>query len=109
MTKGFSFVEESANDLSPETTQAIMTYELGHVIEYHLKARLYGAVGYYSDINQQKEMSDLISMCRMYCEQKCWNYETLEDIGERAYLERMQDIRRHALQKSLENREANGE
>jgi len=93
--RDFSFVVNSVNPQTPAQTQLIMVYELGKVIEYHHKAEVYGSVGYYCDENQQKEMSDLISMCRMYCEQKGWNLQELMKIGEEAYLERMEDIRKY--------------
>ena len=99
MNKAFSFTKESATDQSPEETQAIMSYELGHVIEYHLKAKRYGESVYYSNKNQQKEMSDLISMCRYYCEQKGWDFEVLCSLGEQAYLDRMEDIRKYGVVK----------
>ena len=61
----FSFVKTSVNNQPPEQTLLVMTYELGKVIEYFHKGQIYGEEGYYSDANQQKEMSDLISMVRM--------------------------------------------
>ncbi len=93
----FSFSQNSVNCQSLEQTLLILTYELGKVIEYHHKARVYGEVAYYSDANQQKEMSDLISMARMYCEQKNWDYEKLKDYGEECYLERMEDLKKHGI------------
>lgn len=93
----FSFVEHAVGYQSFEQTLSILTYELGHVIEYNHKARIYDAAAYYSDANQQKEMSDLISMARYYCEQKGWDYGALEQLGEEGYLERMEDIREHGL------------
>jgi hypothetical protein len=50
---------------------------------------------YYCEANQKKEMADHISMCRMYCEQRGWSYSELEELGEEAYLERMEDIRKY--------------
>lgn len=97
----FSFVLNSANVQTPEQTLLILTYELGKVIEYNHKAYVYGAASYYSDANQQREMSDLISMGRMYCEQKGWNYDKLMTLGEEAYLERMKDIKEHGIRKEL--------
>ena len=96
MTKDFSFVKNSVGKQSPERTLMILTYELGKLIEYHLKANIYGPTAYYSDTNQQKEMSDLISMARYFCEQKGWNYEALKDFGEEGYLDRMEDLSKHA-------------
>lgn len=93
----FSFVESDVSNQTPDETLHVMTYELGKVVEYHHKSKRYGATAYYSDANQQKEMSDLISMCRMYCEQKGWNYERLMSCGEESYLERMKDIREHGI------------
>jgi len=88
----FSFVEHDVTHQTPEETLHIATYELGHVIEYSHKAKRYGATGYYSEENQKKEMSDLISMCRFYCEQRGWNYRELEKLGEEGYVERMEDL-----------------
>jgi len=68
-------------------------------IEYNHKAKLYGATGYYSDKNQQKEMSDLISMARYYCEMKNWNFEELLKFGEEGYKDRMEDIRKYGIKK----------
>jgi len=93
----FSFVDNSVNEQTSEQTLLIMVYVLGKVIEYSHKARVYGATGYYSDENQQKEMSDLISMYRMYCEQKGWNFEALMKLGEECYLERMEDLRKYGI------------
>jgi hypothetical protein len=93
----FSFVKTSANEQPPEQTLLVMTYELGKVIEYHHKAKVYGATAYYSDSNQQKEMSDLISMARMFCEQKGWDFQELTNLGEECYMERMADIRQHGV------------
>lgn len=91
----FSFVQSCANPQTPEQTLLILTYELGKVIEYYHKAKVYGAAGYYCVENQQKEMADLISMCRMYCEQRGWDFYGLMKFGEVAYLERMEDIRKY--------------
>lgn len=94
-TATFSFVGNSVNPQTPEQTLLVLTYELGKVIEYNYKARVYGVVGYYCDANQRKEMADLISMARMYCQQKGWDFEELMRLGEEAYLERMEDIRKY--------------
>lgn len=92
----FSFVGKSANPQSPEQTLLVATYELGRLIEYHHKARVYGPREvYYCEENQKKEMADHISMCRMYCEQRGWNFEDLMKFGEEAYLDRMEDIKKH--------------
>lgn len=95
----FSFAEHAIGHQSPEQTLLILTYELGKMIEYNHKARIYGETGYYSDANQRKEMSDLISMTRYYCEQKGWNFEKLIQLGEEAYLERMDDIKQYGIEK----------
>ena len=102
----FSFVQNSANSQTPEQTLLVATYELGKVIEYQHKARVYGPKGvYYCEENQKKEMADHVSMCRMYCEQRGWDFEELMKLGEEAYLERMQDIRLHGLQEATLTRE----
>lgn len=91
----FSFSKHAVGYQSPEQTLLILTYEVGKVIEYSHKAIIYGAQGYYSDANQQKEMSDVISMTRYYCELRGWDYEELKKLGEEAYLERMEDIKKY--------------
>ena len=93
----FSFVKNSANTQSKEQTLLVLTYELGKLIEYNHKANIYGATGYYCDANQQKEASDIISMLRMYCEQKGWNFEDLIKLGEEAYMDRMNDIKKYGI------------
>ena len=93
----FNFTKHSVGHQSKEQTLLILTYELGNVVEYNHKANVYGETAYYSDANQQKEMSDLISMCRYYCEQKNWNFEDLMRLGEEAYLERMEDIKKYGI------------
>ncbi len=95
MRSPFSFAQHAAGFQSPEQTLLILTYELGKVIEYRHKANCYGEEGYYSDANQRKEMSDLISMARYYCEQRGWDFEELMALGEEAYLERMEDLEEH--------------
>ena len=95
--KQFSFKEHAVGHQSPEQTLMILTYELGKVIEYNFKARIYGETAYYSNKNQQKEMSDLISMARYYCELKQWNFQGLMELGEEGYLERMEDIREYGI------------
>jgi hypothetical protein len=98
--KNFSFVEESANNQTPERTLMIMVYELGKVIENYLKSQIYGVPqAYLGDL--KLEASDLLSMYRMFIEQMDWPLEELMQIGETRYLERMADIRKHALQELL--------
>lgn len=94
---GFSFVVNSVGPQTLEETLMMLTYELGKVIEYYHKAKRYGASGYYSEDNQKKEMSDLISMVRMYCEQRVWDFNELMRLGEQAYLERVDDIKKYGL------------
>lgn len=88
----FSFVKNNINNQTSEQTLLVAVYELGKVIEYQHKARVYGADGYYSLENQKKEVSDLISMIRMYCEQRGWDFYELMEFGERAYVDRIRDI-----------------
>ncbi len=96
----FSFIANAVGPQSPEQTLLILTYELGKVIEYRHKANCYGETGYYCVANQQKEMSDLISMARYYCEQRGWDYLALVQLGEQAYLERMEDLKKYGLKGS---------
>lgn len=49
---------------------------------------------------QSKEQTLLIltyelGMARYYCEQKGWDFQALMQLGEEAYLERMEDIKKH--------------
>ena len=91
----FSFVQNNINNQTPDETLHVMTYELGGLIECHHKSKRYGPQGY--DGLAKKQMSDLISMCHMYCEQKGWDYEELLKLGEEAYLERMEDLRKYGI------------
>ena len=94
----FSFVENSANPQTLEQTLLVGTYEWVRLIEYQHKSRVYGPKEvYYCEENQKKEMADHISMCRMYCEQRGWDFEGLMKFGEEAYLERMEDIKKHGI------------
>ena len=99
MALSFSFVQSGVSSQTPEQTLLITVYELGHIVEYYHKACVYGQHGYYCLDNQRREMADLISMCRMYCEQRGWSFEELMGLGEEAYLERMADIRTHGRKK----------
>jgi len=68
---GFSFVEHSFNVQTPEETYLVGAYELGSMIRcYHYHKR-YGR-GYLKDC--EGELSDFISMLRMYCEQTGIDY-----------------------------------
>lgn len=97
-SRHFSFVSTSANDQTPEQTLLVGTYEWGRLIEYQHKARVYGPQEvYYCEENQKKEMADHISMCRMYCEQRGWDYDQLMRLGEEAYAERMEDIKLYGI------------
>ena len=89
----FSFVQSDVTNQTSDETLHVMTYELGHLVELHHKSKRYGPQGYLGDA--KKEMADLISMCRMYCEQKGWNFDELMKSGEESYLERMEDLRKH--------------
>jgi len=91
----FSFVQNDVGNQTDGETLHVLTYNLGKVIEYYHKAKRYGVAAYYGEDNQQKEMSDLISMCRMYCEQRGWDFEGLMQLGEQGYLDRMEDIRKY--------------
>jgi len=96
----FSFMGNDSVEQTPGETLHVLTYELGKVIEYYHKAKRYGEEGYYCVANQQKEMSDLISMVRFYCEQRGWGYTALTQLGEQAYLERQEDLRKFGLKRS---------
>ncbi len=101
LSVAFSFKAADARVLGVEQTLDetlhVLTYELGKVIEYYHKAKRYGATNYYCVENQQKEVSDLISMTRYYCEQRGWDYNALTLLGEQAYLERQDDLRQYGL------------
>lgn len=80
-------------------TLEILFYELGKVTEYGLKSEIYGTTGlnaYYSDSNQKKEVSDAITMLRLYCEQKYWDFEELLVLGEEGFLDRQKDLDNYA-------------
>ena len=96
----FSFVANSADNVTPERILLILVYEIGKLIEYRIKAQICGESGYYSVANQQKEMADVISMVRMYCEMRGWNFEELMKYGEDCYMDRMDDIRQYGQPQS---------
>jgi len=91
----FSFVQNDVCNQTLDETLHILTYELGRVVEYYHKSKRYGEEGFYCIENQKKEVSDLISMCRMYCEQRGWDFYKLMEFGEGCYLERMTDLKKH--------------
>jgi len=92
----FSFVQSDICNQTLDETLHVMTYELGGLIECHHKSKRYGEQGYVG--LGKKQMSDLISMCRMYCEQKGWDYDELMRLGEETYLERIEDLRKYGIQ-----------
>ena len=94
----FSFVENSVNDQTPDETLHVMTYNLGGVVECHHKGKRYGEHGLHGFA--KKQMSDLISMARFYCEQKGWDFEELMKLGEEGYLERMEDLRKYGIKEA---------
>lgn len=91
----FSFVANSANNQTPDETLLVATYELGKIIECNHYEKRYGAERIESkgfNDHGKTEVADLISMIRMYCEQKGWNYNELEVMGESRYVSRMRDL-----------------
>ena len=94
----FSFVENEVVNQTLDETLHIMTYNLGGLIECHHKSKRYGEKGYVE--LAKKQMSDLISMCRMYCEQKSWDYDELMKLGEECYLGRMDDLRKYGIKEA---------
>lgn len=69
----YSFVKNSANDQTVEETQLVLVYELGKLFEclhnYVESTKLKAFA--------QTELADLVSMCRMLCEQKHWDFDTM--------------------------------
>lgn len=94
----FSFVESDVTNQTPDETLHVMTYNLGGLVEAHHKAKRYGEKGY--NALGKKQMADLISTCRYYCEQRSWDFDELMKLGEEAYLERMEDLRKHGKSSS---------
>lgn len=64
----FSFVEKSANEQTPEETLSVLFYELGRIVQCLHYTQRYGASGYRG--YAEGELSDAVSMCRMYAEQR---------------------------------------
>ena len=91
----FSFTQHDTTNQSPDETLHVMTYELGSLVEHHHKTKRYGEQGHLG--SAKKQMSDLISMCRYYCEQRGWDFNELMSLGEEAYLERMEDLRKYGV------------
>ena len=91
----FSFTKHDVTNQTSDETLHILTYNLGGLIECYHKSKRYGEKGYVG--LAKKQMADLISMCRYYCEQKGWNFDELMRFGEEAYLERMEDLKEHGI------------
>jgi len=91
----FSFVETSANKQTPEETLMVLVYEVGGVVERWYKAKRYGGVGYVEDM--RAKASGVGSMLRMFCEQVGWDFEELLRLGEKRYLERQEDLKKHGI------------
>lgn len=94
----FSFVRSDVSGMTSDETLHVMTYELGHLIELHHKCKRYGSsmeMRQAYRANARKEMADMVSMNRMYCEQMAWDFDEVMKFGETAYLERMEDLRKH--------------
>ena len=89
----FSFTQNDTTNQTSDETLHVMTYNLGGIVECHHKSKRYGERGYVE--LAKKQMSDLISTCRYYCEQRGWNYEELQRYGEECYLERMEDLKKY--------------
>ena len=64
---GFSFLTHSVTQLTPERTLVILTYEVGAFIDTLGKSRDFG----------RTELSDIVSMTRMFCEQVGVDYDAL--------------------------------
>ena len=96
---GFSFLETSATPQTLDETLMILTYELGKVIYCYHYAKRYGPKSYEALMKQN--MQNVISMSRMVCEHKGWDYEALKLAGEEHYAERQADLREHALKGQL--------
>jgi hypothetical protein len=95
----FSFLENSVNNQTEEETLLVLTYELGQVIKLHHYSKRYGETGYQEDM--KCEMGDILSMCRMFCEQRKWNFEELIKLGEEHYIERMDDLKKYGIKENL--------
>lgn len=88
-------LSKKAYNQTADKTLAIVFYELGKVTELSIKEAIYGCEGvsaYYCPANQQKELSDTVTMLRLYCEQRGWNFEDILHLGEESYNERQYDM-----------------
>ena len=91
----FSFVQSDVANQTSDETLHVMTYELGSLIAHHHKTKRYGEQGYLG--SDKKELAGLVSMCRMYCEQRGWDFDELIEFGEEDYLERMKDLKKYGV------------
>jgi hypothetical protein len=73
----------------------VLVYEVGDVVKRQHRGSRYGVEGVYND--QKVELSDVISMVRMFVEQKGWSFQELLELGEEHYLERMQDLKKYGV------------
>jgi hypothetical protein len=98
MNNKFSFVKESANNQTLDETLRILTYEVGdmnkclHYESHYPKERN----AYQPEL--KKATSQSITMLRMFCEQRGWNFDELATFGEEDYLGKMDDLRKYGLQ-----------
>ena len=89
----FSFMANSANEITPSRALQILTYEVGDLSKILVHSELYGEVGYLGD--EKGAVADVLSVVRLFVELKGWDEGEVRKLGEERYLERQEDIRKH--------------
>lgn len=95
--ESFSFVGNSANEVTSSKVLRVLTYEVGDMNKLFSKAEDYPPErnAYLGDL--RGETSDACSMLRMFCELQGWSFKEVMRFGEERYLERQDDMRKHGL------------
>lgn len=99
VSDSFSFLDTSATPQTLDETLHVLTYELGKVVYCHHYAKRYGPKGYETDM--KAHTANMISMVRMVCEHKSWDFAELKQFGEDHYLERQDDLKKYGLKEQL--------
>ena len=100
----FSFSANSVNNQTPKDTLLILGYECGDILRHEHYREVYGNDPghsfYCSEGNHKLAVADAISMLRLYCKLKGWDFEELLALGEEHYMERMVDLKMHGVRSS---------
>lgn len=97
--ESFDFLGKSVVIQGPEDTLNILNYEQGALAKCYLYYKRYGPQGYLPNV--KVEAADVLSTIRMFFEHMGWSEEEIRRLGEEHYLERQEDLKKHALNDQL--------